>query len=203
MNTDLPIKIPKCTLTRVGAELPTSLPITEWLDIGKQLFAVGSCYQFLLGDWLNYGEREYGEKYAEACKATELDYQTLARYCQVCSKIEITRRRVNLSFGHHVEVQPLSRKEQDKWLELAEENKWSVAELREQLRDDGAEYANEDHGKPIKTFASHASSLGRIINQNGDSMTLWSQDERDRTAELLRPIVDFYARLRALEGVGA
>ena len=32
---------------------------------------------FWIGDWLNYGERKWGEKYKEALEKTGYDYQTL------------------------------------------------------------------------------------------------------------------------------
>lgn len=34
--------------------------------------------QWWVGDWLNFGERKYGEKYAQGMDATGYAYQTVA-----------------------------------------------------------------------------------------------------------------------------
>lgn len=197
--SDLPIRIAQCEVSRVGLEITDEIQLKDWLSIGEKLFAVGSCYQFLIGDWLNYGERKYGEKYAVACDELGIDYQTGRHWASTCARIELCRRQHNLTFSHHYEVAKLSDKEQDKWLKLAGENKWSVADLREKIRDNSAEYANEDHGKPVKTFTGYIANAVRIINQRRETISTWSSDERERTAELLRPIVDFYEELKATE----
>jgi N6-adenosine-specific RNA methylase IME4 len=48
------------------------------------------------------------------------------------------RRRNNLTWGHHREVAPLEPPEQDEWLNEAENNRWSVHELRKALRKRGS-----------------------------------------------------------------
>ena len=68
-----------------------------------------------LGDWLNYGERKYGEMYTQAID--ELDYtkQALKDAKWVSAQVEKSRRRDNLSFSHHREVAPLEPDEQEEW----------------------------------------------------------------------------------------
>jgi len=55
-------------------------------------------------EWLNYGEKHYGETYAQAIEVSDKEYQTLADAARVAGNIEFTRRRVNLSWSHHQEV---------------------------------------------------------------------------------------------------
>ena len=50
-----------------------------------------------IGDWLNEGEQQYGEMYAQALDATELEYGTLRTAKWICGRIELSRRRDNLS----------------------------------------------------------------------------------------------------------
>jgi hypothetical protein len=195
MPEQLPIQIERCKLTRCGAEFQKDLTISEWMGIGQKLNSIGSCYQFLLGDWVSFGERAYGEKYAIACEESGLERGTLMNYAWVCSKIEISRRREVLCFGHHQEVAPLSEREQDKWLDRAAQNKWSVSDLRAEIRKASADYAGEDHGKPVKSFVGYLTNAIRLIGQQRDQITAWTPEQRFQTKELLKPIVEFYGRL--------
>lgn len=90
---------------------------------------------FILGDILNYGERVYGEKYAQAVDVWMLRYGTLANYAYVCDRIEISRRRENLSFSHHQETAPLENLEQDALLSLAEKHGWNSKTMRVKVRE--------------------------------------------------------------------
>jgi len=191
--TELPIKIERCTLTRIGAEFNPALPMKDWHEIGMQLFAIGSCYQFLIGDWLNYGEREYGEKYTLACEEMGCAYQTARNWASICARIDLSRRRDSLAFSHHEAVAGLRAKEQDEWLALAVQNKWPVQILREKIRDAGAEYAAEDHGEAIKTFVSEVANLARRFA--GVDPGGWTVEARLSHKEALKPIVEFYERL--------
>lgn len=191
----IPITIERCTLTRVGARFNPQLNIRDWLHIGEQLFAIGSCYQFLLGDWLNYGEREYGEKYSIACDEMGMDYGTVRNWASTCKRIELSRRRDKLDFSHHAEVAALAVADQDKWLDLAEQNKWAVTDLRQAIRTGNAQYAGENHGAPVKTWIGYATSLTRLLNRATESIETWTRDQRDAHKEALRPIVEFYERL--------
>jgi hypothetical protein len=120
--------------TRLGLSVDGSPDFAEWEHFGKLLRALGAAMQWLLGDWLNYGERAYGEVYAQALDATEYDYKTLADAKWVASRFEVSRRRVNLSWSHHRVVAKFSPKEQDAWLDRAEAQDWTRQELRAAVR---------------------------------------------------------------------
>lgn len=90
-----------------------------------------SCW--ILGDLLNYGERVYGETYAQAIKATGLAEQTLINYASVCNRIPRSRRRRGLKFGVHAEVAYMTVQEQEHWLKTAAANDWGRSRLREEL----------------------------------------------------------------------
>src|SRR5215471_4465886 len=72
-----------------------------------------------LGDCLRYGERAYGEKYAQALDATDYAYQTIAAAKWVAGRFEISRRRENLTWSHHREVAIEDDAEQDAVLDAA------------------------------------------------------------------------------------
>ena len=45
----------------------------EWQAVGSYPQGAACSIQWCIGDWLNYGERRYGETYAQAIEATGLD----------------------------------------------------------------------------------------------------------------------------------
>jgi hypothetical protein len=136
----LPAKAPEATIalpgaiTTTGLELREGLAPDQWQQVGTTLAAIGRAHQWWLGDWLNYGERAYGETYTEAVKATGLDPGTLSDIAGVARRIEMPRRRGNLSFAHHREVSKLPPSEQDRWLAHAEQQGWTRNELRDELQ---------------------------------------------------------------------
>src|SRR5258705_4874231 len=83
------------------------LTFDEYLDAGRKLFQLNRVSQWWIGDWCNYGEARYGEKYEQAVRDTGYDRGTLRNIASVAGRIEPSRRRDNLSFKHHVEVAAL------------------------------------------------------------------------------------------------
>jgi hypothetical protein len=86
---------------------------------------------WLIGDLLNYGEKVYGETYAQAETVTGLSRGTLMNYSSVCAHIPRSRRRENVPFSTHAEVAYLEPEEQEKWLEQAAVHGWTKSELRD------------------------------------------------------------------------
>jgi hypothetical protein len=99
-----------------------------------------------IGDLLNIGEHTYGEMFSQAAGDTGFDPAYLANLKWVCSRIELSRRREQLSFSHHQEVASLDPKDQDMWLGHAVDNKWTRAQLREAMREGKEEEGGEDEG---------------------------------------------------------
>lgn len=110
------------------------LNANEWAAAGRRIGAVGRCIQWLLGDWIAYGNARFGERYARAAKITGYDTQTLMNMVYVASRFQISRRRENLSWSHHETLAALDAEEQDHWLDQAQVNRWSIADLRMMLR---------------------------------------------------------------------
>jgi hypothetical protein len=110
------------------------LAAPEWAAAGRRIGAVGRGIQWLLGDWIAYGNLKFGERYARASKITGYDRQTLMNMVYVGSRFPISRRRENLSWSHHEALASLGIEEQERWLEQASADRWSVADLRTMLR---------------------------------------------------------------------
>jgi hypothetical protein len=114
--------------------IPSEMSFDSWRELGSQVVLVANCSAWWLGDWLVYGEQAYGDRYEQAITDTSLGYKTLRNYAWVARKFPMSRRRDNLSFGHHAEVAALHDDEQDVWLGRAEHSNWSRNQLRERLR---------------------------------------------------------------------
>lgn len=121
----------------------------EWETIGRSLGVVASGWQWAFGDWYIKGEVSFGEEAAQAIDgsgpATRMDalrnvlrksVGTLQNIVGTCEKVPMERRRAELDFSHHVIVARLEPDEQVRWLAAAVENEWTVAELRDAIREE-------------------------------------------------------------------
>jgi len=119
---------------------PTSLTLREglswerWVEIGNTLQQMEKSVNWWVGDWLQYGERTYGEKYTQAVEATGMKAQTLMNYAWVASKVNLCVRRDSLSWSHHKEVASLPEPKQAQWLDTAEAEHLGSDELGWRVR---------------------------------------------------------------------
>jgi len=122
--------------TRIGW-IPPDEPLTrdEWIDRSDALWEWERGRPWCIGDWILYGEQRYGETYAQAIEITGLSYDRLAHYVRLCRRFNFCRRRQNLYPAHHEKVLPdrFSPEEQDQWLDKAEGEGLSAAEMGRQI----------------------------------------------------------------------
>ncbi len=130
--TKATLSIPR-TYTATGLALPEGLSFDEWQAIGERLRVASAACLWWVGDWLAFGERRYGEAYAQALDDTEWEYETLRAAKWVAEKIESVRRRT-LSWSHHKEVAALEAGDQDRLLDQAVAENWTRSELRAAAR---------------------------------------------------------------------
>jgi hypothetical protein len=113
---------------------PSDLRFEEWEQVGVTLGRIGRARRWWIGDWVNHGERAYGEKYTLAIDATGYEYQTVANCAYVAKAIEPSRRREGLSWSHHAEVAALEPSEQEAWLDRAQAEGLTRNGLRKAIR---------------------------------------------------------------------
>ncbi|HEX8743548.1 MAG TPA: LmbU family transcriptional regulator [Thermoleophilaceae bacterium] len=113
-----------------------ALCFKDWVEQGRRLGVMGRGAAWWIGDWVQYGNVAYGERYVRAARITGYDVQTLMNMVYVASRFEISRRREKLSWSHHSELAAMEPQEQDRWLAHAERERLSVRDLREELRRD-------------------------------------------------------------------
>jgi hypothetical protein len=121
-------------LTKTGLTFSRAISIDEWADFGQQLKKIEGTLQWWIGDWLNYGEKTYGENYTEALAITGYDYQYLRDMKYVSQAVELSLRNDNLSWTHHRAVAALEPEQQAEMLTRAHTNNLSVRELRDMVK---------------------------------------------------------------------
>jgi hypothetical protein len=166
---------PQVAVERTSLQLPRDLPIDSWQSIGDTILSVTDSSAWWIGDWLVFGQSIYGDRYKRAMAETSLDYQTLRNYAWVARRFTPSRRRENLTFQHHVEVAALDAEEQDHWLDLAANFRWSRNELRRQIRNSAA----SDNGdrRPRESQV--------LIQMSEDRLRRWEAEAQRKRLDLL------------------
>jgi hypothetical protein len=116
-------------LTATALTLDPDTTYGQWEALGVMLGALSHASCWLIGDWLNFGERAYGEKYAQAATDTGLAVSTLQNYASVAGKVPPERRNASLPYSYHAVVAPLEPAAQASWLGRAESEGWTRREL--------------------------------------------------------------------------
>jgi hypothetical protein len=181
-------------ITNTSLTLPPDLPYEQWEQIVSYLGLLVHGSRFWLGDAIEYGEHNYGQKYAQALHLTGLSYGRLSNITYTCRKVATSRRREDRSFEHHTVVAPLSPDEQSKWLEKAKREDWDPNELRDEIR-------------KSKGFSPLGDYVGELESQNGKLKTdlrqarasvaaLEAEAERELEEDPLGPAYETWERDR-------
>ena len=135
------IKYSKAAFGKNELIIDESVTIDEWKELGQSLKQVEGSVQFWIGDWARFGDKKgftgkYTDSkvYDELEEITGLDHGTLKNYKSVSENIPSSLRRDDLSFSHHAEAAKLPEAKQAEFLTRASEEKLSVRELREEIR---------------------------------------------------------------------
>jgi len=139
--------------TKTALVLPDNISFDEWLELGETLKRMDASVQWWIGDWLNAGERNYGEMYTQALDETVASYQTLRDYKWVTGRIELSLRKDNLSFSIHKEM--ASIKNEKKRLKLLKQASEETALYKEANGKKGRRWTVRDTKKTV-----------RLINHN-------------------------------------
>lgn len=126
-------------LTATAWALPAKLSYAEYEKLcrgfGGGARGLSNTLQWAAGDLIVYGERVYGERCYQALEFLGYDERTLTNLARVASAFLPSRRRaLPLTFSHHAEVATLHPEEQDQWLDKAQAQQWTRAELRKALK---------------------------------------------------------------------
>jgi hypothetical protein len=92
-----------------GLTIPEATTQEGWENIGRQLGRVESSYQFMVGDWWNFGDQKWGNRkhIVDSPSWSGPRYNTCRNCGWVRSAFKMSLRRDNLTFAHHQEITPL------------------------------------------------------------------------------------------------
>src|SRR6266700_2510262 len=116
-------------LTPIGAP-----SFEEWLECGRFIRHAEQSVHFWIGDWLAYGEAHFKEDYEAAIAITGYSYHTLRRDKYTAERIPLERRRSRVDIAIHHEVAPLEEATQERLLEKAATEQWTVRQIRTEKR---------------------------------------------------------------------
>ena len=199
----LQLSLPRVSLSRTGAEFPEDLTKDEWLDVGRRLNALSGALAWLLGDWFNAGRRflpnevvGFANEAQSAAAVAQLagwTGATIHNYAWVCRQVPTSRRREVLSFGHHTEVAGLEPEEQTIWLDKAEVNGWSVADMRAAIG------GRDTTAQPMVRLSIARSIMDAVrwfrIESRSKPIEQWDPAQRAALKKELQPLVEFHGKL--------
>ena len=201
MNT-LAINDPKFSITSTGIKFNEELSFDEWEALGQKLAPIGKSIGFIIGDWINYGEGRYGEKYDDALGRTGLAYQTLMNYSYVARKVEISLRKENLDLHHHLVVAKLkTADEKEFWLDMAQKHKLGIRRLRKSINFGRLATEEEVQGDPAdKGVITHLALINRLIRwwkqtTADDPVDQWDEEQRENVKKDFKLVLDIYEAL--------
>ena len=123
------------TLTRVGLQLTDpDLTYERFEEICCLLGDLQTAIRFAIGDAIIQGEHLFGEASYQAFERFQLSEEAMKEYVRVAQRVPRSRRRKDISWSHHRAVAPLEPDAQKKWLDRAQVERMSHADMRLALR---------------------------------------------------------------------
>ena len=201
MNT-LAIHDPKFSITPTGIQFHEELSFDEWDALGQKLAPLGKSIGFIIGDWINYGESRYGEKYEKALARTGMAYNTLANFAYVARKVQSSLRNENLDWYQHYAVAKLKTDEEKQyWLGMAEKHDLSVRRLRKSINFGRLATEEEVQGDPSdRGYVTYLALLNRLRRwwkrEIGKApVDEWDDERREVLKRDFRLVLEIYEAL--------
>lgn len=132
--TDIIAATEWCDITQVGLKIKRQPTWDEYEIAVKTWTTVHRLSAWVISDLYNFGEKKWGETYAQAMDDTGLSYGYLSVIRSVAKRIPRKRRNGNLSFSHHTAVAKMKPEQQSAWLDYAEESGLNRNQLREEIK---------------------------------------------------------------------
>ena len=193
---------PKFTMTPRGIQFHGDLSFEEWEQLGVRLGDAERSIGFMIGDWINYAESKWGEKYNEAISCTGLEYQTLRNYAWVAKRVQLSARADNLPFRHHQVVAKLKDpEEQGHWLKMAEDHDLGYRRLQKSINYGRLATEEEVQGDPADrghvTYLALLNRLRRWWKQEIGKAPVeeWDEHRREVLKKDFKLVLDIYEEL--------
>ena len=128
--------LPGFTFRAAALEADADVTIEQYTAGGHFVLFTEAASPFWLADWLLLGEDHpaWQDQIQQAVDFGGRSPEVLDRYKWVAQNVPPVRRRHELSFEHHVQVAQLMPEDQDELLADAVFRRWTVAQLRQEVR---------------------------------------------------------------------
>lgn len=120
-------------LEPVALTIPDQATYQDWLATGQQLSTMHRHLGFMVGDWLNHGREHFPEQIDLALEQAGIDARFADRASQVARLFPDHLRAKGLAYEHHKAVARLPQDEALKLLSQAEQHKWQLRQLRDEV----------------------------------------------------------------------
>lgn len=179
IQTNLDELLADCgTIDAVSWQAPKQMTYAQWAEIGERFQRVSGSINWWLGDWINTGQKKWGEKYTQAIEVTGNKLQTLMNYAYVARNVPFSVRTEKLSWTHHWNVADLDEGAQRELLRFAidhdlsskelsaavDDYKANLKQLSEKQPDPIVKYPTLHNGTMLHPSATPTHELSKIIN---------------------------------------
>lgn len=180
-------------ITPRGLEIGEGAQKQDWEEAGQFIFQVDKGIQWLIGDWLAYGEDVKWGDIPHIAKLMGKEEKTLYDLAYVARKVQFSVRTEKLTFTHHKLVAALTPSEQEEALAYAIEKNLPVSEFRKILR----ARTKAVHSLPALSEQDWSSSISDIqhFGSNPQMFRALPGEQRRQAILRLKKIVKFWESL--------
>lgn len=191
----------KFTTTSLSLAANTSFAVL--CEVTKSVISLQDASIWWIGDLVNFCREKYKSQYAQLAEMLGYERQSLVNIAFVCAHIPSEDRVEGVGFTLHREVVEVPLEKRKVLLETAREHKWSVRQLRNAVRLDSSEYAQE-HATAIKD----KEQLFNVVAWSSEGMRWfkkelekkpveeWSAERKKALLRDLQPFVKLHELLR-------
>lgn len=189
--------------TTTSLTLAASTSFASLCEVTKSVLALQDASLWWVGDLVNFCREKYKSQYAQLAEILGYERQSLVNIAFVCTHIPAEDRVPDVSFTLHREVVEIPRDKRIVLLEQARLGKWSVRQLRNAVRLDSSEYAQEH-----ATASKDKEQLFNVVAWSSEGMrwfkkelekkpvTEWSPERKKALLRDLQPFVKLHELLR-------
>lgn len=189
-------------ITNEGTSISDSMGYDEWFEQVKAMRMVKHLYHSALSDLVKFGRSKFGEaRVKDAMSQLAFDLSDVYRAESLASLESGVKMKPNLTaelqyvLGKDLADSP---EEQERWANIAVEEKLTPAELRLSIgRNEVVHGLRGERSPGIVTFESVSMQFQRALRQYGgvEAVQRMNKAERENIASLMAPITSFVGQI--------
>lgn len=170
-------------MSPTGLVIPDAgITMDEWSALFNVIRNIRTAWQFVVGDWIAYGNDHFEQSYEAIAELTGYKSETIESFASTCRNVPQFIRVNSLSFGHHRLVSALPLERQLEALQFAAQNELSVQEFRSLLRGGKRKRLSAGAQRKKRFHIIDRAEFNRAKNAD--------ENERRKLAQKLRQMAD-------------